>query len=298
VAEDATVIGRISPEGKQRVVEALRDRGHYVAMVGDGVNDVPALKAARLAIAQGSGADMARAVADLVLVDGDFGSVPALLGQGRQTLRNVQRVAKLFVSKSVFAATLILTLGVAAVPYPFLPRHLSLVSTLSIGVPAFFLALAPSSGRWEPTTFLRDVARFSVPGGLGAAAGVLASYVVAVDLLGLSTLEARTVATTVLLAVGLWLVLALERSAPRRAALAGAMCAALGAAYLLVLAVPWARDFFELSAPAAGPTAVALGGAALGVAVAAAGLRATGAAGEGQPLIRAGARGPRRPHRR
>ncbi|HEX6389814.1 MAG TPA: HAD-IC family P-type ATPase, partial [Solirubrobacteraceae bacterium] len=199
LAEEATVIGRISPDGKQRIVEALRDAGHYVAMVGDGVNDVPALKAARLAIAQGSGAHMARAVADLVLVDGDFAAVPALLAQGRQTLRNVQRVAKLFVSKSVFAAALILTLGVAALPYPFLPRHLSLVSSLSIGIPAFFLALAPSSGRWEPTTFLRDVTRFSVPGGLGAATGVITSYLLAV----LSMRDARTVATTVLFAVGL-----------------------------------------------------------------------------------------------
>ena len=116
LAEDITVVGRISPKDKRRIVEALRDAGHYVAMVGDGVNDVPALKAARLAIAQGSGTDMARAVADLVLVRGDFAAVPALLAEGRQTLRNVQRVAKLFVAKSAFASLLIVTLGVAAVP--------------------------------------------------------------------------------------------------------------------------------------------------------------------------------------
>jgi cation-transporting ATPase E len=273
LAEEATVIGRISPDGKQRVVEALRDGGHYVAMVGDGVNDVPALKAARLAIAQGSGADMARAVADLVLVDGDFAAVPALLAQGRQTLRNVQRVAKLFVSKSIFAAALIVTLGVAAVPYPFLPRHLSLVSSLSIGIPAFFLALAPSSGRWEPTTFLRDVARFSVPGGLGAATGVLTSYVLAIHAAGLSTRDARTVATTALLAVGLWLVLALEHGSARRITVVGLMCAVLALAYVSVLAIPWARAFFELASPDAGAAALAAAGGVLGITVASAGLR-------------------------
>ena len=99
LAARATVIGRISPEGKRRVVEALRDSGRYVAMVGDGVNDVPALKAARLAIAQGSGAQMARSVADVVLVRGDFAAVPPMVAEGRKILRNIQRVTKLFVDE-------------------------------------------------------------------------------------------------------------------------------------------------------------------------------------------------------
>ena len=273
LAEDITVVGRISPKDKRRIVEALRDAGHYVAMVGDGVNDVPALKAARLAIAQGSGTDMARAVADLVLVRGDFAAVPALLAEGRQTLRNVQRVAKLFVAKSAFAALLIVTLGVAAVPYPFLPRHLSLVSSLSIGVPAFILALAPSAGRWQPDRFLRDVARFSVPGGLGAAAGVETAYLLAVHAAGLATRDARTIAATVLLAVGLFLVVALERGAARRTALAVAMAALLAGGYAIVLALAPTRAFFHLAAPALLPALLAAAGSALGIVVAAAGLR-------------------------
>src|SRR5262249_56491417 len=100
----APAVGRISPENKRAVVRALASAGRYVAMVGDGVNDVPALKEARLAIAQGSGTQMARSVADLVLVHGDFALVPGMVGEGRQILRNIQRVAQLFVTKSVFAA--------------------------------------------------------------------------------------------------------------------------------------------------------------------------------------------------
>ena len=140
------MLGRISPEDKRRVVEALRDAGRYVAMVGDGVNDVPALKAARLAIAQGSGTQMARSVADLVLVDGDFAAVPAMVDEGRKILRNLQRVAKLFVTKSAFAAFLILSIGLTPTAYPLLPRHLTLAAALTIGIPGFFLALAPSAG--------------------------------------------------------------------------------------------------------------------------------------------------------
>ena len=105
------MIGRISPEEKRRVVETLRDEGRYVAMIGDGVNDVPALKAARLAIAQGTGTQMAKSVADVVLVRGDFAAVPAMVEEGRKILRNLQRVTKLFVTKSVFASVLIVSVG-------------------------------------------------------------------------------------------------------------------------------------------------------------------------------------------
>ena len=131
-------------------MQALRDEGRYVAMVGDGVNDVPALKSSRLAIAQGSGTQMARSVSDLVLISGDFASVPPLVAEGRRALRNLQRVTKLYVTKSAFAAFLILTIGTSSDAYPLLPRHLSLAASLTIGIPTFFLALAPSSGPWQP----------------------------------------------------------------------------------------------------------------------------------------------------
>ena len=145
-----SVFGRISPEDKRRVVEALRDAGRNVAMVGDGVNDVPALKASRLAIAQGSGPQMARAVADLVLVSGDFAAVPALVGEGRKILRNVQRVAKLFVAKSAFAAFLILSIGLTPTAYPLLPRQLTLAASLTIGIPGILPRPRPEQRALQP----------------------------------------------------------------------------------------------------------------------------------------------------
>ena len=275
LAARATVVGRVSPEGKRRLVRALAAQGRYVAMVGDGVNDVPALKASRLALAQGSGTQMARAVADLVLVEGDFAVVPRLVAEGRQILRNVQRVAKLFVSKSVFAAVLVVTLGVSTVAYPFLPRHLSLASSFAIGIPAFVLALTPSTGRWEPAGFLREVAHFAVPGGLALAAGVIASYLLALELLGFATVDARTVATSVLVVVGLYLVALLERGAdasaagsPGRRRLVAALCGLLGAGYVAMLVLPLTRRFFALSAPEPAIVAVSAAGSALGVTLA------------------------------
>ena len=142
----APAVGRISPEGKRAVVAALASAGRYVAMVGDGVNDVPALKEARLAIAQGSGAQMSRSVADLVLVRDDFGVVPGMVAEGRQILRNIQRVARLFITKTVFTAVVGLAVAIPTGVFPLLPRQFTIASTVTIGIPAFLLALAPSSG--------------------------------------------------------------------------------------------------------------------------------------------------------
>ena len=260
------VVGRITPEGKRLVVEALRGGGRYVAMVGDGVNDVPALKAAQLAIAQGTGSDMARAVSDLVLVSGDFASVPPMVHEGRQVLRNLQRVAKLFVTKSVFAAFLILTVGLTPTSYPFLPRHLTLASSLTIGIPAFFLALAPSQGPWRPDRFLREVAGFAVPAGVAAGLGVVSAYLFSLNVLDFPLESARTVATSALVLVGLSLVYFLEAGRERvRNAAVLTLCALLLAAYVLVLLLPFTREFFALALPTVGIVVCSLGGAALAI---------------------------------
>jgi cation-transporting ATPase E len=261
-----SVFGRISPEDKRRVVEALRSAGRYVAMVGDGVNDVPALKAARLAIAQGTGTQMARAVADVVLVRGEFAAVPAMVAEGRKILRNVQRVAKLFVTKSAFAVFLVLSIGLTPTAYPLLPRQLTLAASLTIGIPGFFLALAPSSGRYSSRGFLRELARFAVPAGTAAGLGVLSSYLFALNVLDLRLLAARTVAVTVLVLVGLYLILALEAVGRVRGTAVSALCVILLAGYVLVLLVPGSRHFFSLAAP--GPTVLgtSLAGAALAIA--------------------------------
>jgi magnesium-transporting ATPase (P-type) len=247
-ATETTVVGRISPDGKRELVQTLRDGGRYVAMVGDGVNDVPALKTSRLAIAQGSGTQMARAVSDLVIVDGDFASVPPLVGEGRRALRNLQRVTKLYVTKSAFAAFLILTIGTSSDAYPLLPRHLSLAASLTIGIPTFFLALAPSSGAWRPAGFGRAVARFAVPAGFVTGSGVVAAYLFALHDLDLSVPDARTVAVTTLVATGLYLVMVLESGGSKlRFQSVAALCAVMAGVYAAALLIPATRTFFQLS---------------------------------------------------
>lgn len=263
----AAVVGRISPDGKRRVVESLRDQGRYVAMVGDGVNDVPALKSARLAIAQGTGTQMAKGVSDLVLVNGEFSAVPRMIAEGRRTLRNLQRVARLYVTKSSFAAFLILTIGVTSTAYPLLPRHFTLAAAITIGIPTFFLALAPSAGEWRPKKFAQRVARFAVPAGIITGVGVATSYLFALADLDLSVTQARTTATTVLIAVGLYLVIALEAEGGnlRRSGVVAGMAVILAGLYVLSLLFDVSRSFFELASPSPAVLITALGGAGVSV---------------------------------
>jgi cation-transporting P-type ATPase E len=258
----APAIGRISPEDKARVVRVLSEGGEYVGMLGDGVNDVPALKQARLAIAQGSGTQMARSVSDLVLVSGEFGEVPPMVGEGRQILRNIQRVARLFVSKALFTAFLLVTIALTSGVFPLLPRQFTLTSSLTIGIPAFFLALAPSTGPWRPDGFLRSVARFSIPAGLAAGVGILVAYLLARHAFDLSLEQARTVTCATVVVAGLAIVIALEDDPGwRRLAVLG-LCALMALGFVLVAAIPAGRDFFELSTPTSGMLAAwAIGGA-------------------------------------
>jgi cation-transporting P-type ATPase E len=265
-ATEATVVGRISPEGKQAIVQALTDEGRYVAMLGDGVNDVPALKSARLAIAQGSGTQMARTVSDLVLVSGDFATVPPLVAEGRRALRNLQRVTKLYVTKSAFAAFLILTIGTSSEAYPLLPRHLSVAASLTIGIPTFFLALAPSSGPWRPDGFVRSVARFAIPAGVLVGTGLVAGYLFALHDLDLSVPNARTVALTTLIANGLYLVMALEAGGSRRrSTLVAGMCAVMAGLYVGAVLIPATRSFFALTVPGPEMIVTALAASAVSI---------------------------------
>jgi magnesium-transporting ATPase (P-type) len=261
----APAVGRISPDGKRAVVGALTASGRFVAMVGDGVNDVPALKEARLAIAQGSGTQIARSVADLVLVQDDFAVVPGMVAEGRQILRNIQRVAQLFVTKAVFAAVAGLAVAIPTATFPLLPRQFTIASTVTIGIPAFVLALAPSSGPWRPEGFLRSVARFAIPAGLAIGIGIAAGYLLARYGFDLSLTQARTVATGIVVVCGLAVVIRLEDQPGRRRIAVVGLCGVMALIFVLALAVPFLRHFYELSTPS-GEAVVAWGiGVVLGV---------------------------------
>jgi len=244
MVEKATVFGRVTPHQKRAMIGALQARGHVVAMTGDGVNDVLALKDADIGIAMGSGSSAARAVAQLVLLDGSFDTLPSVVDEGRRVIANIERVANLFVTKTVYALLLAVLVVVFASPFPFVPRHLTLVGTLTIGAPGFFLALAPTSVRARPG-FITRVLRFAVPVGALAAAATYAAYELAIAE-DVTLLRARTLATLVLVSVGLFALVVNSRPLTTgRKFLVGSM----GGLFALVLLTPAWRAFFELELP-------------------------------------------------
>ena len=245
--ETAGVFGRVRPGQKLAAVKALQAAGHGVAMIGDGVNDVQALKQADLGIAMGSGSDASRSVARVVLLDGTFAAIPQLLDEARRVIANIERVAGLFVTKTVYAALIAVVVGAAAIPFPFYPRHLTVVSTLAIGVPGFFLALAAGAPRARPG-FTRRVLGFTILTGTAAAAAALASYALARAADDVSPGAARTAAMLALLAVSLWVLGIVAGRAAWRLALVTAMAACL----VPLLALPLARAIFAVQLPPAG----------------------------------------------
>ena len=243
VMEASSVFGRVSPQQKQSMVAALQARGHVVAMVGDGVNDILGLKQADIGIAMGEGSGAARAVAQLVLLDNQFATLPAVVGEGRRVIGNVERLANLFVTKSVYAMLLAFAVGVADMAFPFLPRHLTLVGALTIGIPAFFLSLEPSVDRVR-LGFVERVLRFAVPAGMLATLSTFVVYTLTLAYLGIGLGQARTAAAVILFAATLWVLTILARPLnPRRRLLIGAMAVA----FATVLSVPWLRAFFALA---------------------------------------------------
>jgi cation-transporting ATPase E len=267
-----TIFCRIAPEQKKALVEALRASGRYTAMIGDGVNDVPALKQARLAVAMGSGAQVTKGVADVVLLKDEFARLPEAVAEGRRIARNIHRLGRLYLTKSVYAAALILLVAVPGFAFPFLPRHLTLAVFLTIGIPSFVLALAPSDGPLYRGRLLRALAAFAVPAGLATALGSILCFFLVDTVFG-GTLEAgRTAATTTLIVLGLSFVLLLERG-PGREHIAIqsymlAMVAGLGALFALILAAAPVRDFFEMALLTASQWFLALLCAAVGLTIA------------------------------
>lgn len=248
ILESHGVFGRVSPAQKRAMVGALQSCGHTVAMTGDGVNDVLALKDADLGIAMGSGAGATRAVAQLVLLDNKFSVMPSVVAEGRRVLGNIERVSSLFLTKSFYSAmlsliTVILTLtAIYEIEFIFLPRHLTLITWFTIGTPAFFLALMPNKQRFRPGFFGR-VLRFAVPAGVVCALFSMASYLFVLSN-GDPLLYARTSAAITLFIIS-WTVLLLV--ARPLNALRLTIVVAMGLGFLLVLFIPWLSNFFALT---------------------------------------------------
>jgi cation-transporting P-type ATPase E len=280
VLERHTVFGRVDPHQKQAMVAALQSRRHTVAMTGDGVNDVLALKDADMGIAMGDGSDAARAVAEVVLLDNRFATLPVVLAAGRRVINNIERVANLFVTKATYAVLLTALTIALAVDFPFLPRHLTLVGTFSIGVPGFFLAMAPNARRAEPG-FIYRVLRFSIPAGIVAGLVTFGVYEWLRRDAGVSLEEARSAATLVLLGIGLVILARLAR--PLTWWKAG-LVAAMLASYLVLLYTPPLREFFLLVVPSPEIWLIVGAAVALGAAILEIGPRLIGWWGEGDRL--------------
>jgi magnesium-transporting ATPase (P-type) len=267
-----TIFCRIKPEQKKALVAALVGAGRYVAMIGDGVNDVPALKQARMAVAMGSGAQVTKGVADVVLLKDEFSRLPEAVGAGRRIARNIHRLGRLYLTKTIYAATLILLVAVPGFAFPFLPRHLTLAAFLTIGIPSFVLALSPSDGPLYRGRLLRALAAFAVPAGVAIAIASILSFFLVDTVAGASLEAGRTAATTTLIVLGLAFILLLERG-PGREHIAIqsnmlAMVAGLGALYAGILAIPPLREFFEMELANATEWFLALLAAAIGLAIA------------------------------
>jgi len=271
-AQANTIFCRIAPEQKKALVEALRASGRYTAMIGDGVNDVPALKQARLAVAMGSGAQVTKGIADVVLLEDQFARLPEAVAEGRRIARNIHRLGRLYLTKSVYAAALILIVAVPGWAFPFLPRHLTLAAFLTIGIPSFVLALAPSDGPLYRGRLLRALAAFAVPAGLATAFGSILCFFLVDTVFGGSLEAGRTAATTTLIVLGLAFVLLLERGPGRehiaiQSYMLG-MVVGLGGLFAGILAIPPLRSFFEMEMLTSAQWFLALLSAAVGLAIA------------------------------
>ncbi|MEY4451995.1 MAG: hypothetical protein RLZZ380_1116 [Actinomycetota bacterium] len=242
IMEQYTVFGRVTPEQKRNMVAALQLKGHVVAMTGDGVNDALALKKADIGIAMGSGSPATKAVSNLVLLDGKFSNLPGVVAEGRKVIANIERVSKLFLTKTSWALTLALTFGILAWKFPFLPRQLSGIDSFTIGLPAFALALLPNARRYVPG-FLGRALSFTIPSGIAVALSVIALRIIT-DAQGWEVYEAQTGTMITMSVTGIWVLSTLAR--PLNGVKLGIFVGML-ALGVLIFTVPLATAYFGFS---------------------------------------------------
>jgi cation-transporting P-type ATPase E len=240
------VFGRVTPDLKRKLVKAAQSQGEVVAMTGDGVNDTLALKDADLGIAMGSGTSAAKSVAELVLLDNRFATLPGVVAEGRRVIANIERVARLFVTKTVWAVTIAIIIGIFRTSYPLIPRQLTVVDALTIGIPGFVLSFEPSHEPARPG-FLPRVFRFCTP--VGIAIGVVTMGVFSSlrsSMVGADRLAAQSGATMVLTALGLVALFELMQPLDRIRAALLAVLIAMGVG---AFTIPFVADFFSLQVP-------------------------------------------------
>ena len=237
--EDYTVFGRVTPEKKKKLIKALKKRKHTVAMTGDGVNDVLAMKEADCGIAMASGAQAASQVAQLVLLDSNFAAMPGIVAEGRRVINNIQRSAALFLVKNIFSFFLSIITIFTSLPYPLIPLHLTVISTTTIGIPSFFLAMEPNYERVSGR-FLVGAFRRAFPGGL-VNIFVVSMALAFMTLFGLNAEEASTICTAILSVVGLLVLFQISKPMGTfRKIIWGSMAAMLLVIFLFF------RSFFSL----------------------------------------------------
>lgn len=261
VLREQVVFGRVTPRQKRDMVVALKRDGYTVAMTGDGVNDTLAIKEADLGIAMNSGSAATKAVSRLVLLDGKFSHLPGVVAEGRQVIANIERVSMLFLTKTAYATVLALLFGASLQEFPFLPRQLSAIDGLTIGIPAFFLALMTNTARYVPG-FLRRSLGFAVPAGL-AIAFIIFAYSMAARSLQIEQAQLRTGSTLILTIVGLWVLTVLSRPVTVwKALIIGSMMIAL----VLIYTVPLIGDFLQFVDPGLDAAMLVVVFSALGIA--------------------------------
>lgn len=241
IVEEYDVFGRVTPEVKRAMVHALQAHGHTVAMTGDGVNDVLALKDSDLGIAMGSGARATKAVAKVVLIDGQFALLPRVVSEGRRIIANMERVSALFLTKTFYSFLLAIIVATIAWRYPFLPRHLTIIGSLTIGIPAFFLALAPNHRRYRPG-FLSRTLYLAIPAGLTLAIVALVAQRLYAD----APTTASTIATLTVVGGGIYLLSILSRPI---VAWRAALLSVMATFAVLIVLIPALRHFFALVWP-------------------------------------------------